>query len=388
MHIGFDVSQTGRGRAGCGFFAHAMAEALMREAPAHRYSLYPSFGDAYLDPLMPLTNPYRGRDARYGPRHLTRETAARFWNAPDLEARLGNPDIVHANNFWAPIQLSHARLVYTCYDLGFMREPGWTTEANRIACFDGMFRAACVADWIVAISAYTAADFLARFPHFPEGRVRVIHPASRFGGEGHAMKQPAALKGIAERGFWLTVGTIEPRKNQRMLARAYAASLERGGAALPLVFAGGSGWLMEGFEQELQALGIRDRVILAGYVSDAELAWLYAHCRANLYASRFEGFGLPVLEAMQFGAACVVSNASSLPEVAGDAAILLPAEDENAWRDALVRLATDEPECERLRAAGRNRARAFDAAASARALDSLYEEAVAAPRRASLAEAA
>jgi glycosyltransferase involved in cell wall biosynthesis len=173
-----------------------------------------------------------------------------------------------------------------------------------------------------------------------------------------------------------------------MLARAYARHLAEGGPAWPLVLAGGSGWLMEGFDRELRDLGIAERVVMTGYVSDDELAWLYRHCRANFYPSRFEGFGLPVLEAMQFGAACVVSNASSLPEVAGDAALLLAPEDLESWAAAFSRLAEDDVECERLRQSGRAQALRFDASASARALASLYEEAVRAPKRMPAVEAA
>ena len=75
MHIGFDISQTGSSKAGCGYFAHALIKAMLELAPEHRYALYPSFGDFYFDALMPILNPYFGRDARYGPRHLSRESS-------------------------------------------------------------------------------------------------------------------------------------------------------------------------------------------------------------------------------------------------------------------------------------------------------------------------
>src|ERR1700741_3646679 len=104
MHIGFDISQTGGGKAGCGFFAEAMARTLIEVAPQHRYSLYPGFGDFFFDPLMPVGNPFGGSDVHYGPRHATRDAAAAFWRRADLEAALGNPDVVHANNYWCPTQ--------------------------------------------------------------------------------------------------------------------------------------------------------------------------------------------------------------------------------------------------------------------------------------------
>lgn len=119
MHIGFDISQTGADKAGCGYFADAIIQALLHAEVKHRYSLFPSFGDFYLNPNMPLSNPYRGSNVTYGPVCNTREAAGSFWQDLNLEIAIGNPNIVHANNFWAPSQLNTSKLVYTLYDLGF-----------------------------------------------------------------------------------------------------------------------------------------------------------------------------------------------------------------------------------------------------------------------------
>jgi glycosyltransferase involved in cell wall biosynthesis len=150
---------------------------------------------------------------------------------------------------------------------------------------------------------------------------------------------------------------------------------------MPLVLAGGKGWLMDDFQSHLVELGIQQHVVLTGYVSDAELIWLYRHCYANLYPSLFEGFGLPVLEGMQFGAATVASDNTSLPEVAGNAAILLEATDIDAWAGTLVRLGADERERGRLQAAALAQAATFEWKTSAAALLRLYEDALAAPKR-------
>jgi glycosyltransferase involved in cell wall biosynthesis len=380
MHIGFDISQTGGGKAGCGYYAHAMVAAMLDLAPQHRYSLYPSFGDFYFDPLMPLRNPYPGRDVHYGPRHLGREAAAAFWNAPDVEIRLGAPDVLHANNFWCPVQLSASRLVYTCYDLGFMVDPGWTTEANRVGCFEGTFRSAVAADWIVAISEATRAHYLQAFPHFPRDRVRVIYPCTRFDAASAEGRRPRALAG-GPGPFWLTVGTIEPRKNQLRLAQAYARYRALGGPAMPLVIAGGKGWLMDDFRKALAAMGIEKDVRMTDYVTDEELAWLYRNCYANLYPSLFEGFGLPVLEGLQFGAATLASSGSAIPEVAGEAALLLAPDDTEAWAQAMLRIAREPAMREELRSRAPAQAAGFTRDASARALLALYAEAAETPRR-------
>ncbi len=381
MHIGFDVSQTGSSKAGCGYYAHALARALLDHGADHRWSFYPDFGDFYFDARMPMVNPYASARSSYGPRHLTRETAARFWNSDELETALGAPQIVHANNFWCPLQLHSSRLVYTLYDLGFLLTPAWSTEENRVGCFDGVFRASLAADWIVAISQASRDHYLATFPHFPADRIRVIPPCSRFVDEVPAAQRPAALQGVAEGGFWLCVGTIEPRKNQRRLVDAYCEYLGRGGPPMPLVFAGGAGWRMDDFPRYLEERGVAGRVILTGYVSDQELVWLYRHCHANLYPSLFEGFGLPILEGMQFGAPSLVADNSSLPEVAGEAAQLLPSDDTEAWAAAMLHLAGDPARRETMGRKSRLQAARFDWRKGAGDLLALYEEAAATPRR-------
>lgn len=381
MHIGFDISQTGSGKAGCGYFAHALIKAILELAPEHQYSLFPSFGDFYFDALMPIRNPYSGRDTLYGPRHLSRETSRKYWSEKEVECLLGNPDVIHANNFWCPIQLASSRLIYTFYDMGFAVDPSWTTEANRVGCFDGVFRSAMAADWVVAISDASRAHYLSVFPHFPEDRIRVIYPCSRFADSSAKGKRPKALDDLPIEGFWLNVGTIEPRKNQRRLVESYARYLALGGPTMPMVLAGGKGWLMEDFHKHLSELGIDAQIVMTGYVSDDELIWLYRNCYANLYPSVFEGFGLPVLEGMQFGAPTLTSNSTSIPEVAGDAAILLYPEDVEGWAQAMLRLASNRLERDQLSAAALEQSKRFDWKHSAVALLQLYEEALAFPKR-------
>lgn len=381
MHIGFDVSQTGSGKAGCGYFAHALIKAMLELAPANRYSLYPSFGDFYFDAVMPILNPYTGSDVHYGPRHLSRETASVFWTGAHVEASLNTPEIIHSNNFWCPTQLASSRLIYTFYDMGFAVEPSWTTEANRVGCSDGVFRSAMAADWVVAISEASRAHYLSVFPHFSEDRIRVIYPCSRFADSTALGKRPKALDGIPDGGYWLNVGTIEPRKNQHRLAEAYARYLELSGAPMPLVLAGGKGWLMDDFQNHLSELGISAQVVMTGYVSDDELVWLYRNCYANLYPSLFEGFGLPVLEGMQFGAPTLTSNSTSIPEVAGNAAILLAPEDTEGWAQAMLRVSGNRLLRDQLSASALEQAGRFDWKHSAEALLKLYEEALASPKR-------
>jgi glycosyltransferase involved in cell wall biosynthesis len=379
--IAFDISQTGGGKAGCGYFAHAMIQAMLELAPERRYVLLPSFGDFYFDSLMPARNPYPGLNVNYGPRHRSREEAGTFWSGADTEAFLGMPAIVHSNNFWCPVQFKETRLIYTFYDMGFVVEPGWTTEANRVGCFEGVFRSAIASDWVVAISQFSRDHYRRIFPHFPDDRIRVVYPCSRFSNTSSQGTRPKSAEGLDPARFWLSVGTMEPRKNQRRLVEAYVRYLALGGTPMPLVLAGGKGWLMDDFQQHLSDLGIAGHLVMTGYVSDMELIWLYRNCYANLYPSLFEGFGLPVLEGMQFGAPTLASSSTSIPEVAGDAAIMLPPEEPEAWAQAMLGLAANRDVRDRLGSLGQCQASRFDWKQSAESLLQLYDEALALPKR-------
>ena len=370
MKIGFDVSQTGRSKAGCGFYADGLIGALAASPGPHEYILYPAFGDLFWDPEC-ATATFRTSQPRFRslPAPPNFEESQRFWRHPaaDFETRLGSPDIVHSNNFYCPGGLTRARLIYTLYDLSFMEEPSWTTEANRVGCFHGMFQASLTADWIVAISDYSRRHFLATFPHYPAARIALIYPASRFTAASAPPPCPARFAHLPPAGFWLSVGTIEPRKNHRRLLEAYRMT----NPSMPLVLAGGKGWLMDEFAA--------DDVLLTGYVTDEELAWLYRNCFAFLYPSLFEGFGMPVLEALTLGAPVICSNNTSLPEVAGDAALLVDPLDVSAIAAAMQRLASGEVSREALKQKGEIQSRRFSWHQSAARLRDLYEQVAQSP---------
>lgn len=385
MKIAFDISQTGSAKAGCGYLAFALAGLLPQVAPEHDYYFLQSFGDFFFDAqLSGRAAQRKGGNLHTGPVLQNRQAAEQFWNGANLEAGLGRPDIVQSNNFWCPVQLTDSRLIYTLYDLSFLENPEWTTEANRIGCLEGIFRAAAVADWLVAISEYSRNHFLRIFPHFPPQRIKVIYPASRFTEMGCADQQPITCGHLQPDRFWLNVGTIEPRKNQKMLAQAFARHLAAGKPAMPLVFAGGNGWMMDDFARYLEDLGITDQVVVTGYVSDEELIWLYRNCYANLYPSFFEGFGLPVLEGMQFGAATVASSAASLPEVTGDAALSVAPDDLEGWVAAMGQMADSAVLRQNLKDKAVKRAGLFNWHNSLQQLLTLYHEAIETPLRRSM----
>ena len=156
-----------------------------------------------------------------------------------------------------------------------------------------------------------------------------------------------ARHGLA-RPYALFVGTIQPRKNVVRLAQAYAR-LAQGGVPWDLVLAGAPGWLSDPLLAELEELSLGDRLHRLGYVPDGDLPALLRGALFFVFPSLFEGFGLPVLEAQSYGVPVVTSNNSALPEVAGDAALLVDPTDVDAIADAMLRVSQDEA----LRAAAR-----------------------------------
>jgi glycosyltransferase involved in cell wall biosynthesis len=382
MRIGFDTSQTGKAKAGCGWLADSLIRHLAVIDTRNEYVLYPTFGDVFWDVEGPASTIHIDRpNFRRGLFHATLGEAQAFWRTPpaDLETQMGAPDIVHANNFFCPRGLDNSRLVYTLYDLIFLDHPESTTEANRIACFTGVFGASLRADFIVAISHYSRNHFLETFPHYPPDRIHVAHPASRFHLQPDCV-QPRRLARLQPGQFWLNVGTIEPRKNQRRLLQAYARWKTQGNADFPMVFAGGKGWLMEDFENAIKQLGLQQDVRMLGYVEDTELQWLYQNCFAFVYPSLSEGFGLPVLEAMTLGAPVITSNRTSLPEVVGTAGLMVEPIDENAIFEAMRDLATGHVDREHLRQQAMQQAREFSWDSTARRVLDIYEQVAVIPR--------
>jgi glycosyltransferase involved in cell wall biosynthesis len=229
---------------------------------------------------------------------------------------------------------------------------------------------------VIAVSAHTASDVVARLGVPPE-RVAVVPNAvgEEFRPEPDArvLAEFRAAKGLPER-FVLFVGTLEPRKNVAGLLRAFArvAAAE---PEVPLVIAGGKGWLYDEIFALHKQLGLGDRVRFTGYAAAEELPRLYAAATVFVYPSFYEGFGLPPLEAMACGTPVVASNASSLPEVVGEAGLTVDPRDEGALAAALLLLLRDPDRRAALRAAGLARAAGFSWARTVRETRAVYESA-------------
>jgi glycosyltransferase involved in cell wall biosynthesis len=383
MKIGFDISQTGKNKAGCGYFADSLIQAITATDHENKYILYPNFGTSFWDPAGKKST--QNIDSRNFSRIVIGNNfheSQTFWKKFPArgEEMLGNPDIVHANNFSCPRAFHKAKIVYTLHDMSFLIYPEFTSEQNRWTCFEGVFNASCYADFIVAVSHYSRSSFLEIFPHYPADRIRVAHEGSRFSSISEH-DSGLVIDGLVHDKFWLSVGTLEPRKNVRRLLRAYAAFINRHHEGLPLVLAGGKGWLEDDLEEFIGTLGIREHIRILGYVGDEELTWLYRNCFAFIYPSLFEGFGLPVLEALSLGAAVVTSNTTSLPEVAGEAACYVDPLKEESIIAAMSKLMNDNAYRVKLKALSKPQALKFSWERCASEVLDIYGEVMDLPRR-------
>jgi glycosyltransferase involved in cell wall biosynthesis len=233
------------------------------------------------------------------------------------------------------------------------------------------------ADAIVTVSEWSKRDMVAHYGLDP-GKVTVIHEAASpefVPVPAEAVDEVRRRYGLPEP-FLLHVGTIEPRKNLRRLVEALQG-LRDAGLSIPLVLTSAKGWLYEGFFRQLEELEVRDSVHLTGYVPASDLPALYSMATATVLASVYEGFGLPVLEAMACGTPVLCSNASSLPEIGGGAARYFDPHDVTAMGEAIRAVWTDAELRADMRQRGLAQAARFSWERAAKETMELYDSMVA-----------
>lgn len=265
------------------------------------------------------------------------------WEQARLPLRLRE---IGAQVFHAPVNVLPERVpcpsVLTIHDLAFVRYPQYFRPARRMYQRTFTERSARAATQIVAVSESTRQDIIAEFGVAPD-RVRVIYPS--ISPDFQPVTEPAVLARFREQHalperYLLYLGTLEPRKNVLTLIEAYGMLLAEEADAPPLILAGAKGWYYDELFTRIRALGLERHVTFAGYVSRDEQALWYAGAALFLYPSLYEGFGLPVAEALACGVPTITSDVSSLPEVAGDVAIQVAPRDAylmaRAMREALA----------------------------------------------------
>lgn len=252
-----------------------------------------------------------------------------------------HPVLLHALAFVTPV-FSRIPSVVTVYDLSFVHYPALLPAARRLYLRLFTRRSCQHARRVIAISQSTADDLTTTFG-IPASKIDVAVPG--VGDQFKPLPRPEIeefrrRKGLPDR-FLLFLGTLEPRKNLPVLLRAYAQLPAGDRAAVSLVLAGGQGWMVDDIFRTIEAYNLGTSVHLPGYVSAEELPLWYNSAEALVYPSVFEGFGMPVVEAMACGKPVLVSDVSSLPEAAGDTGYRLPPEDVTAWASALAHVIHD-----------------------------------------------
>ena len=248
--------------------------------------------------------------------------------------------------------------VVTVHDLAFIRFPQTFRAYNRTYLDFATRMSVRRAVQILAVSEHTKRELVGLLG-VPAERVVVTPNAVR---AHFRPPEPATLaafrasKGLPER-FVLYVGTLEPRKNLTTLLSAYAEIARR--HDVPLLVGGGKGWLYDAVFQRLEELGLRERVHFVGYIEEEELPLWYAAATVFVFPSIYEGFGMPPLEAMACGTPVITSNSSSLPEVVGDAGLMVAPTDASAFATALDQVLSDAALHDELRTRGLVRAQAF-----------------------------
>jgi glycosyltransferase involved in cell wall biosynthesis len=294
-----------------------------------------------------------------------------------VEVVTGPVEVLLAPDFVAP-PAARARTVVTVHDLSYLTVPQYADPGLRRYLTAAVPRSLRRAAHVVAVSEATRRDIIAHLG-LPPARVTTVYNGvdPRFRPLDPTARAAARARlGLPER-FILTVGTIEPRKNHLGLLRAFAR-LAADQPDLALLIGGRRGWLDAPIFAEAARLGLGERVRFLGPVPDADLPALLGTAGVFAFPSWYEGFGLPPLEAMACGAPVVASNASSLPEVVGEAGLLVDPGDVPALADALARALTDAALRAELTRRGPAQAARFTWAATARRLLEVFRLALAA----------
>lgn len=373
MRILFDYTAAIAQGAGIGRYTRSLMDALLRVDHEDRFTLFSAERPTTERPFPTAANVR----SVTGPLDNRRMTI--LWHrlrVPlPIEALAGRADVFHAPDFSLPPTMG-ARKVVTVHDLAFMTHPECAVPTLRAYLNRVVPHAVRRADHIIAVSQRTANDLVELLGVAPK-KITVIHlgvdPAVRRVVDPEALRTAEARYGL-RRPFALAVGTIEPRKNFARLVEAFGLARKAPGGPAQLVIAGRKGWLYDDVFAAVERLGLQEDVRFLDYVADADLSTLYSLASVVAMPSLYEGFGIPVVEAMACGTPVVASSAGSLPEIVGSAGLLAAPEDVEGLAEALTRAVGDESLRSELVARGYERVAAFDWDAAARKHVAVYHD--------------
>ena len=375
--IAIDYTAAYEQGAGIGRITREVVAALARLDQETRYRLFVA-GATMQDLGQPLAPNFVWKPTRINPRWL-----ARIWHRLHLplhiEQFVGDIDLFHATDFVLPPIRSSTKTILTVHDLSFVHVPE-AAPPSLINYLNRVVPVSCDhADHIIADSYATRDDLIALYGITPD-KITVI-----WSGVEERFKQITSPETLTEvRNKYqipqatcvLSVGTVQPRKNYSRVVRAIA-KLRGQGHDIHLVIAGGKGWMEDELHRTIAETQMNTTVHLIGYVDDEDLPALYSLSDCFVAPSLYEGFGIPVIEAMACGTPVVTSNVSSLPEVAGDAAITVAPRNIDDLANAIFSILTDANIANDLVRKGLERAKEFTWERAARQLQSVYADVLA-----------
>lgn len=379
MRIGLDGLPLTTPKTGVGHYTFELAWALASVDPSSRFEfVYPS--------TFPLISPAEDGKGRSFPDNLRLERLSvgplgRHWwsiGLPGYIRRVGF-DIFHGTNYDVPLWRRCAT-VLTVHDLSLLTHPDTHEKRSVRRARRRLPMMVRTADAIITPTDSVRREVCERFRVNPE-KVFAVAEAARSTFQPLDFEATAATRqrfGIGDE-FLLTVGTLEPRKNLSMLVSAFEeVTSARPQSTTQLVIAGGRGWLSGPLFSAIEQSPVQDRIILSDYLNDDDLRALYASCRAFIYPSLYEGFGLPPLEAMACGAPVIASRIPALTETIGDAALFFDPKSVSELKHTILQLLDDEnAETGRraFSAAGQRRVAEFSWEKTARETLQVYAEA-------------
>jgi glycosyltransferase involved in cell wall biosynthesis len=373
MKIGIDVSLTIGEKAGVGYYAANLVDALAKIDRTNQYLLYPFFYYIYHPDFKNCRGPSE-KNFHLHCENIPKKIIDLAWHSPiPKKWILGNVDILHSTTFCTP-QDHCGKLIVTIYDISFLLLPECHVEANRQHCLKGTLEAVRYADYIIAISDSGKNDLVKYFDADPD-KVVVTHLAAKdiFTPRGSDERNQVLEKYRIPGDFIFTVGSYEPRKNIGTLIRAYMNLPENVKNQYALVIAGGKGWLNTDIELLIESQDSA-RILRIGYVDEQDLPALYSAATLFVYPSFYEGFGLPVLEAMSCGVPVITSNTSSMPEIGGIAALYFDPHSVQQLRSLLLEVAGNENLRKELSRKGIEQARQFSWDKTAKATLEIYKD--------------
>ena len=371
MKIGIDCSSVLYKKTGVGNYVHNLLLNLSKIDRKNSYVLF----------FQSLRHLDSSKIARYDFAHK-KTIAIRapkplfdfFWyklKFPSIEFFTGEVDIFHSN-FYSPL-MKKGESIITIYDVSFFAFPELQTkDAQKFR--NKVIKSCHKASKIITISNFSKMEIL-KYVNVPKEKIEVIYPGVNIRNQQLDVNENDILRKYRlSKDYVLFVGTIEPRKNLERLVRAFKLLIDSGTNKYDLVIVGKLGWKYNSFLQTLRISGIQDKVKLLGYIPANELPIIYKYASLFIYPSIYEGFGLPVLEAMANEVPVITSNLSSLPEVAGDAALLVNPYDEGQIAEGMNKILSDPKLRRQLIERGKERVKKFSWMETAKQTLKLYEE--------------